>query len=297
MSPTDLVSRSGMAFLPGTIYEMSFRGGLVEQHTKLFLSDPTVACLDVTQQAISDRTLGWQFSRIVPENLRQISGKTLFLGYHIANDAFNLGAYYGSKVWDGITQGIKNGADAVGSFINEGILALQKKAQDAKKAADEALKKVNEVRQFAQEKIEQAKVAYQTFKQETQKRVAEVVQVSQQKIQQVAQKAAQAIQNAAPKVAQAVTKFVKGAVQVVSNVINAGKQILTNVINTGKQVIENVFNTGKQVVSAVTNFVKDTYNSGIKLVSETAKTVQNAVSNTANNVAKGFNKFKSAFGF
>lgn len=297
ISPTDIVSRAGIAFLPGTIYEMRFKAGLKEQHTNIFLSDPNVVCLDVTQRQISDRTLDWQISRIGPELLRQNIGNIFFRDYHLGNDVFNLSAYYGSKALNGIQQGIKNGTEVVGSFINESILALQKKAQDAKRTVDEALKRVNEVRRIAQEKVQEAKVAYQAFKQETQKRITEVIQFSQQKAQQIALETAQAIKKAAPKVAQAVTKLVKGAVTIVSNIINAGKQIVTNVIDTGKKVIASVINTGKQVVNTVTNFVKDTYNTGVKVVSETAKNVQNAVSNTINTVASSFNKFKSVFGF
>jgi hypothetical protein len=298
ISQKDLVSRAGWAFLPGTIYEMRFKGGQIQQHTNIFLHDPNTICIPVTKHEISDRTLRWRTSRIGTELLRTGTGIGInFLTNYFATDAFNLTAYYGSKAVSGISQGIKNGADAVGSFINEGILALQQKAQEAKEIANAAFERVTEVRQFAQEKVQQAKAAYQTFKQETQKRVSEVVQYSQQKIQQAAQKIAQTIKNAAPKVSQAVTKFVKGAVNTVKNVVNAGKQIVNNIIDAGKQVVNNIIDAGKQIVNTVKTVVHDTYNAGVKLVTETAKTVQNAVSSTVNTVAKGFNRFKSAFGF
>ena len=296
ISPTDGVSRAGRNFLPGQVYEMRFKGGPIEQHTNIFLNDPNIICIPVTKYQSSDRTLGWAVSRVIPEVLRESVGAGLG-SFYFGSDAFNLTAYYGSKVLDGISQGINAGANAVNSFINEEILALQRKAQETKEIANAALGKVKEVRQVALEKVQQAKAAYQSFKQETQKRVIEVVQYSQQKIQQAVQKTALAIKNAAPKVAQAVTKFVKGAVNTVKKVINAGKQVVHNVINAGKQVVNNVINTTKQVVNTVKTVVVDTYNAGVKLVTETAKTVQDAVSNTVNTVSKGFNKFKSAFGF
>ena len=297
ISPTDLVSRAGHVFLPGQLYEMRFEGNPIQQHTNIFLNDPNTICIPVTKHESSDRSLYWGVSRIGPELLRQGIGTVILSGYYLATDVFNLSAYYGTKVLDGMSQGIKAGANAVGSFINEEILALQRKAQAAKEIANAALEKAKEVRQLAQQKVQQAKAAYQSFKQETQKRVIEVVQYSQQKIQQAAQKIAQEIKNAAPKVAQAVTKFVKGAVNIVKNVINAGKQVVNNVINAGKQVVNNVINAGKQVVNTLKTVVVNTYNAGVKLVTETAKTVHNAVSNTVNTVANGFNKLKSAFRF
>ncbi|MEH2130900.1 MAG: S8 family serine peptidase [Nostoc sp.] len=296
ISPTDIVSRAGWAFLPGTIYEMRFKGDPLQQHTNIFLHDPNTICIPVTKQEISDRSFDWMLSRLESELLRQGIGKQ-FSPYYLATDAFNLTAYYGSKVLDGISQGIKDGADAVGSFINEGILALQRKAQEAQGIANTAFEKVKEVRQLAQEKVQQAQAAYQDFKQETQKRISEVVQSSQQKIQQAAQKVAQTIKNVTPKVADAITKFAKGAVNATKAVINTGKQIVNNIINTAKQVVNNVINIAQEVASTVKTVIHNTYNAGVKLVAETAKTVQNAVSNTVNTVSKGFNMLKSAFGF
>jgi len=202
-------------------------------------------------------------------------------------------AYFGADRLghgDNVDQFLANSYSAVGnsinsvkSSINDTLKAAREKAAAAKAKATQAVESAKATVIAAKKKVEQAKAAYNTFKQETKKAVTKLVTQSQQKVQAAIQRAKQEIIQRAPRVVKYVARHAGKAVRAVQNVINGAKKFVGGVINKGKQLVSNVLNKGKQAVQAVTNFVSNTYN--------TAKTV---ASNTYNYAASKVNQAKSA---
>ncbi|MGB8690919.1 MAG: S8 family serine peptidase [Microcoleus sp.] len=198
------------------------------------------------------------------------------------------------NAYNTVSDAVGNGINAVSSSVNDAIKAAREKAQAAKEKAQQAVEKAKVTVQAAKAKVEQAKVAYNTFKQETQKAVTNIVQQSKQKVQAAIQQAKQAIVQNAPRVVKQVVQYAKKAVNTVRNVINGAKQFVSNVINKGQQIVSNAIEKGKQAVQAITTFVSNTYNSAKQAVSNTYNSAKQAVASTYNYAANKVQEAKSA---
>jgi len=282
----DPVSSGGLLFLPGSVFMIStpdlnkhLRSGLLEDSQK---SNSGV-------------------------KMRQISETDLYLnqtrpGVELVRTVLGIGPNLVKTVGGALADGIISGINTVGAFTSSVLETAKKKAEEAKQKAQELVDSAKAIYRTATTVVQQVQAAYQTFKQEIDKRTTQIVQQSQQKVQEIAQSIAQEVmQNpvvqTASKVFNQVVNYASKAVQAVSNVINGAKQFVSNVVETGKQIVNNVIQTGKQAYQTVSNFVSSAVNQGTQIATATYNNAAQAVNNVTNFVSGGFSGVKSLFGW
>ncbi|MCW6038895.1 S8 family serine peptidase, partial [Spirulina subsalsa FACHB-351] len=188
---------------------------------------------------------------------------------------------------------VGNGINSVKSSISDALKAARDKAATARDKAQKAVQVAKATVKAATAKVVQAKAAYNTFKQQTQQAVSNLVQKSTQvfkaSLQQAKQAIAQKVAQAAPRVVKKVAQYAQKAVNTVRNVVNGAKRVVNNVINKGKQLVNNVINKGKQAVQSVKNFASNVVNkagqAAANVYNRAAQGVKN-VKNTLSGAAK-----------
>ena len=288
----DLVSYAGYSFLPGNIYSVDNRSNNpLDNHLDLILSDPNTECIaleDVGDRGFWERA-GKISKRLGIEGLRSGVGKFL-VPQPLLNDLPDVGIYLYEETNRRVRQGIESTANSFDALSESTLDALRA----AKEKAEAAKAKAKAIYNTAKNTVQQAEVAYQSFKQEVQRRTTQVVQQAKQKMQVAAQAAYQTARSRAAAVAGKVASYAHKAVRAVGNIINGAKQFVSNAIETGKRIVSNVVQGVKQAYNTVKTTVTRAYETGKRAVTQTFNNAANTVKNT---FSSGWGGLKSAFGW